>query len=280
MEKIKHLKSVLILDDDTVQARSLSYELMDIGYEIADVTFNAIDAITSAQKKQPDIALLDIMLEGQELEGTDVGRKLREISEDIIIIYVTAHPTDKNFDNALLSTPSAFIEKPYRIRTLNREMELAINKALLQKKQFAQTAIIEQDATTESALPNDFRVLCLPQFLKIKKDGFYENWSLEDLIYFEADNVWTTIYALDKKVVLSIGLGKLEKLLVEYPYPTLIRVHNSFIINLTQIDSIKVTPRSGGHIIMSDGQRVSVSRGYVQRFWKGYFNYFGKTPDE
>ena len=86
--------------------------LMDIGYEITDVTFNGIDAIKSAQRNQPDIALLDIILEGQELEGTDVGRKLREISEDIIIIYVTAHPTDKNFENALLSTHSAFIEKP------------------------------------------------------------------------------------------------------------------------------------------------------------------------
>ena len=214
------------------------------------------------------------------MEGTDVGRKLREISEDIIIIYVTAHPTDKNFKNALLSTPSAFIEKPYRIRTLNREVELAINKALLKKGQFAEAEIVAQKDTIESVLPNDFRVLCLPQFLKIKKDGFYENWSISDLLYFEADNVWTTIYALDKKIVLSIGLGKLEKLLGDYPYPTLIRVHNSFIINLTQIQSIKVTPKSGGHIIMLDGTIVNVSRGYVQRFWKGYFNYFGKTPEE
>jgi len=280
MENIKHIKSVLILDDDTVQARSLSYELMDIGYEITDVTFNGIDAIKSAQRNQPDIALLDIILEGQELEGTDVGRKLREISEDIIIIYVTAHPTDKNFENALLSTPSAFIEKPYRIRALNREVELAINKALLQKGQFAKAEIERNEGETEQVLPNDFRVLCLPQFLKIKKDGFYENWPIEEIHYFEADSVWTTVYALGRKIVVSIGLGKLEKLLGAYPYPALIRVHNSYLINLTQIQQIKVTPKSGGFIIMSDGTNINVSRGYVQRFWKGYFNYFGKMPDE
>jgi len=180
----------------------------------------------------------------------------------------------------LLSTPSSFIEKPYRIRTLNREVELAINKALIQESQFAAAEVVKHEGTTESTMPNDFRVLCLPQFLKIKKDGFYENWPIADIHYFEADSVWTTVYAMDRKIVVSIGLGKLEKLLGAYPYPSLIRVHNSFIINLNQIQQIKVTPKSGGYIIMSDNTTINVSRGYVQRFWKGYFNYFGKTPDE
>ena len=86
MEQSKQFKSVLILDDDTTIARSLSFELADLGYEIADVTFNGIAAIKAAQKKSPDIALLDIKLEGQDMTGIDVGNEIRSISEEMIII--------------------------------------------------------------------------------------------------------------------------------------------------------------------------------------------------
>ena len=278
MEQSKQFKSVLILDDDTTLARSLSFELADLGYEIADVTFNGIAAIKAAQKKSPDIALLDIKLEGQDMTGIDVGNEIRSISEEMIIIYMTAYDTDENFKSSLQSAPSAFIKKPYSMGTLNRQIELAINKNMLKKEQT--NGVNKNRLVSTKALPKDYRILCLPKALQIKKAGFYENCPIQDIVYIEADNVWSTIHAGGKKNVVSLGLGKMERLLAAYPYPSLLRIHNSYVINLNHIKTFRVTEKSGGEVVLSDGCVLKVPKGYSEKFWQGYLNYFGKSPEE
>jgi len=48
MKPAKKYQSVLILDDDTIQARVLSRKLLSLGYDIAAVTFTGAEAIVFA----------------------------------------------------------------------------------------------------------------------------------------------------------------------------------------------------------------------------------------
>lgn len=265
--EIKKIKSILILDDETDQARALSHRLSGMGYQTT-VTFNGIDALEKARKNLPDIALLDIELKGQSMKGTDIGKKLYEMDDSIIIIFITAYPSDENFQKALNSKPFDFITKPYSMRTINRQIELAINKVLEREKEMAKN----------EELPRCLRILCFPEFLLVN-NGYegHSQWNIKDIVYLEADNVWTTLFTATKKNVLSMGLGKLEDKLVP-EYPSLVRVHNSYLINLDQIETINATPKSGGTLTMKNEMVIKVSRGYAPNFWKTYLDYFGNPP--
>ena len=160
--KIQRAKSVLILDDDIDQARGLEFRLKNSGFQVA-VSFTGLQAIKKAQASPPDIALLDINLEGQELCGTDVGKKIKELRQDTIVIYITAFPSDENFNKALGSSPAAFIDKPYRYKTLNREIEMAVNQSINLQDQ---SEVLEIENTE---LPQNRRLLCFPDFLLVNE---------------------------------------------------------------------------------------------------------------
>ena len=267
MESTKERRSILILDDDTIQARVLSHKLMQLGYEIAAVTFTGAEAIVCAKRKQPDIVLLDINLHGQAINGIEVGNTIRELNEEVILIYITAYASNENFKQALDSTPNAFINKPYDMRTLDRQIELAINQVSRSKG-----ITKEEVLSDEKSLPKDFRILCFPNYLKIKEAEGYSDWSIEDIYYLEADGAYTNLKASHQKVTLAIGLGKIEEKLLNFPYSILARIHHKFLVNMAHIETLDVRPKSGGEIKMTDGRRLSVSRGYAEAFWQRYFD--------
>jgi len=268
MKPTKELHSVLILDDDTIQARVLSVKLSSLGYEIAAVTFTATEAIIQTEKKQPDIVLLDINLNGQATNGIEVGKSIRRINKNIIIIYITAYASNKNFEQALSSVPSAFISKPYDMRTLDININLAINQ-IVQSDPEAPTS------EEKEPLPNDFKILCFPDRLKIKKDGTYIDWFIHDIQYWEADGAYTKLNTSSRRQQLTIGLGKIEKKLLNYPYLMMVRIHHKYLINIEHIETLKVSPKTGGTLTMANGQELKVSRGYAEEFWKRYFDHFG-----
>ena len=272
MEATKEIRSVLILDDDTIQARVLSHKLLQLGYEIAAVTFTGAEAIVCAKRKQPDIVLLDINLHGQAINGIEVGNTIRKIKEDVILIYITAYASNENFKQALDSTPNAFIKKPYDMRTLDRQIELAINQVLRNK------VAIKEEASNERPLPKDFRILYFSNYLKIKENNGYKDWFIKDIYYLEANGAYTNLKASHQKTTLAIGLGKIEEKLLAFPYPIMARIHHKFLVNMAHIQTLDVRPKSGGIIKMTDGRKLGVSRGYAESFWKRYMSHFGRTP--
>jgi len=53
----------------------------------------------------------------------------------------------------------------------------------------------------------------------------------------------------------------------EEVYQKLARVHNSFIVNINQIRQVDVK-KSGGKLVLENDEVVSVSRSYVDDFWR------------
>jgi two-component system, response regulator PdtaR len=66
---------ILVVDDDRLVLATLSYGLTQAGYEVIDAD-NGDDAILLAREHRPELALLDIRMEG--LTGFDVAAYLRE----------------------------------------------------------------------------------------------------------------------------------------------------------------------------------------------------------
>ena len=247
--------------DDVLQAKALRKKLTKGGYQISAVTHTGVQAIEAVKKNQPDIALLDINLNGQQIDGIEVGRALQQIHPDIIIIYITAYANDENFQNALDSKPYAFIEKPYQMKTLYREIEMAVQKVVQLRENLVPVVSSEPSPTSSSKL------LCLPNCFLLKEGAGRGHRKVEiaHLYYLKADGMYTHIFTQQKKLYATLMLRHFVE---EFQYPTIIRVHDSYMLNLTHIKEIQVKS-NGGKVILNNEkeEEVPVSRSYVEQFW-------------
>jgi DNA-binding response OmpR family regulator len=78
---------ILIVDDEQHLRNGLRRILSEEGYETM-IAADGETALKLAEKKKPDIVLLDIMMPG--MDGREVCRRLREVAIEARIIYLTA----------------------------------------------------------------------------------------------------------------------------------------------------------------------------------------------
>ena len=79
---------ILLIEDDPLLAESLAANLEACGYLVPATYANGLEALAASDLRRPDIALLDIALEGA-LRGTTVGAYLAE--RGIPVIYLSGY---------------------------------------------------------------------------------------------------------------------------------------------------------------------------------------------
>ena len=86
-------------------------------------------------------------------------------------------------------------------------------------------------------------------------DGFLM-LELSNILYIQSDNTYTTFFLNDDtKIVSTRNLGFFEEILIPEPF---LRVHNSFIVNLTKVE--KYIKGDDGYLILTNGIPIRVSR--------------------
>ena len=121
---------ILIVDDDPLLCRSVSFHLEEAGY--TTTTVNTVqDAFTRVREIPPDLILLDIGL--PDMNGLDALRLLRQESGSIPTMFVTAR--NRHMDEVLGLELGAddYIIKPFDIDIL-----LARVRALLRRRTIVQ----------------------------------------------------------------------------------------------------------------------------------------------
>ena len=73
---VEHKGRILVVDDDRLVLATLVHGLSRAGYEVIDAD-NGDDAILLARAQRPELALLDIRMEGKS--GFDVAEYLRDV---------------------------------------------------------------------------------------------------------------------------------------------------------------------------------------------------------
>ncbi len=117
---------ILIVEDDRRIARFLEIELVHLNHEVRKVD-NGIDALIEFEEFKPDIVILDLML--PEMDGVEVARRIREKSESVGIIMLTALGETKDKVKGLRSGADDYVVKPFETEEL-----LARIEALLRRK--------------------------------------------------------------------------------------------------------------------------------------------------
>ncbi len=83
------LRSILIVEDDTIMALAMRDELEALGYEVVGTADNGAEAIALAREFAPDLALVDVRLRGI-MDGIAAARAIRA-GGATRIAFVTAH---------------------------------------------------------------------------------------------------------------------------------------------------------------------------------------------
>ncbi len=113
---------ILVVDDDRLVLATLTHGLLQAGYEVID-TDNGDDAILLAREHRPELALLDIRMEG--MSGFDVAAVLRE-SLHIPFMFLSAFADDDTVAKVKALGAVDYLVKPLEVRQILPAVETAL----------------------------------------------------------------------------------------------------------------------------------------------------------
>lgn len=123
---------LLIIEDDPTSAKLMQITLARLGYEVAGIASNGIDAIDMVRQANPDLLLMDINLPGQ-IDGIQTIEKIKG-ENDIPVIYVTANTEDSTIQHAIRTNPIGYLVKPFNREHLKTMVEMGIHKHKLEQE--------------------------------------------------------------------------------------------------------------------------------------------------
>ena len=165
-------------------------------------------------------------------------------------VFVTAY--DHYAKDALNNHAAYYLTKPINIDELINAVEYV-------------SGVREKEASLEGEVLSTKSKgvegkLTLPQ-----QDGF-QILNVAEILYCKADDNYTEIYLLNKKILVSKTLKYFEDALIDFPFA---RVHKSYLVNVNEV--VKYRKGKGGSVVMSNGKEVMVSASKKKDFLS-YFN--------
>lgn len=226
---------ILVVEDEMIIAAKISLRLTKLGYEVIGIVPRSEEALLHIEQNEPDIVLLDINLKG-DLDGIGLAENILKNEYPCVIIYLTANNDEATFNRAKTTRPFAFLSKPLNPVDLERTLELTVERILKQRE-------IEDHSTQELKPELD---LALQQadkdfltdriFVKVKQKMV--KIFVSDILYIEADRSYCKIYTKNEQHLLSVPLKNVEDKLSKGQF---MRIHRSYLINITAIDEMTET---------------------------------------
>lgn len=218
---------ILILEDEMIIGANISLQLSKLGYEVTGIISRGEEAINHVRQQEPDIILMDIQLKG-EMDGIETAKRIQQEFK-IPIIYLTANADDEHFKRAKSTHPSAFISKPFKKLDLQHAIELTTDK-LMQRplKKLEETPCISPFVQSDSIF--------------VRRNERMVKILIENIYYFEADRNYCKIYSKNRECLLVMTLKEINEKL---PPEHFLRIHRSYIVNLSHIDEV-----AGTHVVI------------------------------
>jgi two-component system, OmpR family, response regulator len=103
---------ILVVDDERSIVDAVATALRYEGYAV-DEAFNGRDALDAVVRDEPDLIVLDWML--PDVEGIEVGRRLRARGFRSAILFLTAKDATENKVEALRAGGDDYVTKPFSL---------------------------------------------------------------------------------------------------------------------------------------------------------------------
>ena len=134
---------VLIIDDEELLLKGISYNLENEGYQVVTGT-NGLEAIRLAQDPDVRLIVLDVMMPG--MDGLEACRRIRQFSE-VPIIMLTAKTEDMDKLIGFDCGADDYMTKPFNILELKARIRVILKRT---SKQEIETRIVRGSITLDS----------------------------------------------------------------------------------------------------------------------------------
>ena len=239
----------VVIADDEVLARQKLLQLLrnEPDVEVVGEGANALETIDLVQLTQPDVLLLDVRMPG--MDGFDVISALSSSSllGPPSIIFTTAH--DQYALKAFEVHAVDYLLKPFT----RERLQIALQHAREQREHAQRPATgakstHKKEYTNRLVFRSKGRILFLP---------------IADIRWIGAEENYVRICAGKESHMLRNTMANFETKLDPEVF---LRVHRSAIVNLQHVKEFRTDGSDGEcFVMMSDGQKLPVSRGYRSR---------------
>jgi len=230
----------LIVDDEDLARSVVENYLKDIDFiEIAASCSNAMEAINNLNKSKIDLLFLDINM--PKIDGLSFLRTLK-FPPKVIITTAYREFAVEGFELDVVD----YLCKPFSFE----RFLVAINKASERIK--AEQNIMDVTETTKTI---EQKISEPYIFIKANKKTY--RIALDDILFVEAVSDYIKIITTEKSHITYMYLKDIEKILDAKLFP---RVHKSFLISISKIDSIE------GNMIKIRENIIPIGRNYREGF--------------
>ncbi len=115
---------VLVVEDEPLIAEDIRETLDNIDFSVSAVVYDSESALTELANNTPDIALLDVNLDG-EMDGIQIAELINE-KYHIPFVFLTSYADRDTVDRAKRTRPMGYIVKPFDENDLFTTLEIAL----------------------------------------------------------------------------------------------------------------------------------------------------------
>ena len=243
--------TAFIADDEPVARAGLRGMLRAFDWvEVVGEAGDGESAVQGIRALEPELVFLDIELQSET--SFEILESLPEINFELV--FTTA------FDHYALKAIK-FCAIDYLLKPIDlNELRIAVAKAekrLNREHLNRNLEVLLNNLKSNSQLNHRIALSTLEGLLFV---------NVRDIIYCESSGPYTKfIFKEGDKIVTSKHLKEYEDLLSGYEF---FRIHKSYLVNLQEIK--KYIRGEGGHLIMSNGATLSVSKQRKENFLRIY----------
>lgn len=192
---------ILIIEDEILIADYLKEILEEEHFTEVEMANNSIEAIKKMQSYAPDIILMDINIHGIN-SGIDLAKSKNPQAS---VIYITGQSDLSLMNQAFETAPEAYLTKPIKKNDL-----IAAIRLIVYKQQSKYITV---------------------------KDGYnVVKINIDNVLFVKSENNYIDIQLKDKKYSIR---QTLERFITETQSDQFLRVHRSYIVNVSKIKTKK-----------------------------------------
>jgi two-component system OmpR family response regulator len=117
---------ILVVDDEESIVDAVATALRYEGYEVEEAK-NGRDALTTVARWEPDLIVLDWML--PDIEGIEVGRRLRAQGFKTAVLFLTAKDGTENKVEALRAGGDDYVTKPFSLAEVVARVQAILRRS-------------------------------------------------------------------------------------------------------------------------------------------------------
>lgn len=233
---------VLIIEDELLIAEDMRINLEKLGYLVSGIGSSYDEAIQLTEKDLPDIALIDIVIDGDK-DGIEVAKTLKS-KYQIPVIFLTSHSDKDTVEKAKTANPNGYLVKPFNSQDLFTSIEIAFHN----HSNNADSKDLDADSS-----------FVIKDFIFIKKDYLLIKIKFNELRWIKAEGNYIEIYCENKKFLTR---STLKDFLHKLPEELFVQVHKSYAVNIEFIEAIEFNK------IIIGKDKIPISRNLIPEIKK------------